>query len=133
MHFSTILTAIISASSMALEIRQEAARFGIAMVHPRNFTGGSDVVISYNASTARHHPKFVDFYVQGAFAGTSNLSPWFLIQRNDFAPDQQFLELNMTMPAALNNVGVSGWGLTAWVTFDADGLTQIGGIQAGNA
>ncbi|THU96046.1 hypothetical protein K435DRAFT_797652 [Dendrothele bispora CBS 962.96] len=124
------VASIVAASPLALQARQEAARFGLVSVTPSDFVGGDDITIVYNASTATHQPEFVDFYIQGTFTDTSNRTPFFLIQRNDFAADQQILTLNEHVPDALNNLGAGNWVLTAFVTFEQDGLTEVGGISA---
>ncbi|KAK7452716.1 hypothetical protein VKT23_012116 [Stygiomarasmius scandens] len=120
---------IVAASPLALQVRQEAARFGSVSVTPRDFSGGDEITVVYNASTAVHHPEFVDLYIQGVFAGTSNVTPFFLLSRNDFGPDQEILTFSTTLPEQLNDLNVASWGVTAFVTFEQDGLTEVGGIS----
>ncbi|KAK7452705.1 hypothetical protein VKT23_012107 [Stygiomarasmius scandens] len=136
MRFSAFVATLASAASIAaaaplvLQARQEAARFGLVSVTPRDFSGGDDITVVYNASTATHHPEFVDFYVQGTFTDTSNRTTFFLLSRNNFGPDQETLTFPTTLPEQLNNLGAGNWVLTAFVTFEQDGLTEVGGISA---
>ncbi|THU93212.1 hypothetical protein K435DRAFT_779970 [Dendrothele bispora CBS 962.96] len=131
MRFSTLLSTVAAAASFGFAAAQEAARFGSVSVSPCPFTGGQDVTITYNATTAAsagHQPELVDFFIQGTFTDTGNPSPRVLLQRNDFGADQVILTSDITIPEAINNFGASDWNVLALINYQEVGLTLIGGV-----
>ncbi|KAK7450119.1 hypothetical protein VKT23_013001 [Stygiomarasmius scandens] len=129
MRFATLLSTIAMAASFV--VGQEAARFGFVSVSPCPITGGQDVTITYNATTAAlagHQPEFLDFFLQGTFSDTGNPTPRFVLSRNDFGADQVIFTQDITIPEQINNLGASGWSVLALITFEQDGLTEQGGI-----
>ncbi|KAK7451214.1 hypothetical protein VKT23_012550 [Stygiomarasmius scandens] len=103
MRFTTILSTIVVAASFV--VGQESARFGSVSVSPCPFTGGQDITITYDATTAAlagHQPEFLDLFFQGKFSDTGNPTPRFLISRNDFGADQVIFTQNTTIPEQIN-------------------------------
>ncbi|THU89171.1 hypothetical protein K435DRAFT_915397 [Dendrothele bispora CBS 962.96] len=132
MRFSTLLSTVAAVASLSFAAAQQAARFGSVSVSPCPFTGGQDVTITYNATTAAsadHQPEFVDLYIQGTFTN-GNPSPRVLLQRNDFGADQVILTIDTTIPEAINNLGASNWNVLAMITFEQDGLNLGGGVAS---
>ncbi|THU93185.1 hypothetical protein K435DRAFT_757689 [Dendrothele bispora CBS 962.96] len=133
---STIFTAIFAASSAVLVSAQEAARFGFVSVSPSTQVNvGDPITITYNSTSARAQPEFVDFYLQGQFS-SGRPTPYFLIQRNEYdaeeggANENKLLILDTTAPN-VTQFGIQNWTLWAYVTYPQDGLLEIGGIASG--
>ncbi|KAK7471954.1 hypothetical protein VKT23_000060 [Stygiomarasmius scandens] len=133
--FSTLISTIAAATSLVgasqIVARQQAAQFGDVSVTPCPFTGGQDVTITYNATTAAaagHQPQFLDFFIQGKFSDTGNPTPRVLLQRNDFGADQVIFTLDTTIPEPINNLGASDWNVLAMITFEQGGLLESGGV-----
>ncbi|KIK55574.1 hypothetical protein GYMLUDRAFT_76493 [Collybiopsis luxurians FD-317 M1] len=127
MRFFSALFAV--AAGVALVSAQEAARFGIVTVSPSGpLTPSENITVLYNSSLATHQPLFVDFYLEGEFSN-GNAAPNLLISRNTYGANQTILLKNETLPnfGILGNVTYSLW---AYVTFNQDGLTEIGGVEA---
>ncbi|KAJ4488367.1 hypothetical protein J3R30DRAFT_925625 [Lentinula aciculospora] len=129
MRFFSALSTIIAAASVALVSAQEAARFGVVNVSPSGLlTANESITIKYNSTLAAHQPLYVDFYLEGEFSN-GNAAPNLLISRNTYSVNQTLLLQNATVPN-LDLLGNVTYGLWAWVTYNQDSLTQIGGISA---
>ncbi|KAF5360201.1 hypothetical protein D9758_011370 [Tetrapyrgos nigripes] len=131
MRFFTLLSALAAAGFAAA---QEAARFGSVEAEPCVFTGGQDVRIVYNATTAiaaGHAPESVSVWIQGTFDDTGNQTPFFRLAETEFHAElgETFFAFNNTIPEQINNLGASNWVVTAFIIYEQDGLTQFGGIS----
>ncbi|KAJ3991538.1 hypothetical protein F5050DRAFT_1700501 [Lentinula boryana] len=123
------LSALTAAASVALVSAQEAARFGIVNVSPTGLLSANEsITIKYNSTLAQYQPLYVDFYLEGEFSN-GNAAPNLLISRNTYDANQTILIQNATLPN-LDLLGNVTYGLWAWVTYNQDGLTEIGGISS---
>ncbi|KAJ3787850.1 hypothetical protein GGU11DRAFT_787643 [Lentinula aff. detonsa] len=123
------LSALTAAASVALVFAQEAARFGIVNVTPTGLLSANEsITIKYNSTLAQYQPLYVDFYLEGEFSN-GNAAPNLLISRNTYDANQTILIQNATVPN-LDLLGNVTYGLWAWVTYNQDGLTEIGGISS---
>ncbi|KAK7031037.1 hypothetical protein VNI00_013827 [Paramarasmius palmivorus] len=116
MRFSAVFVALVTAG---FTVAQEAVRFGTV----DNFD------IHYDASKARNHPLFVDFFVQGKFAN-GNPTPRLLLSRNEFGADTVTLDKTATLPPVDTLGETNSWLLWADVTFPQDGFVMVGGTSA---
>ncbi|KAF5392840.1 hypothetical protein D9757_000969 [Collybiopsis confluens] len=122
-------SALVTAASVALVSAQEAARFGIVNVAPAGpLTPNEAITVTYNSTLATHQPLFVDFYLEGTFSN-GNSAPNLLISRNTYGASQTLLVQDETLPD-FSSLGDVSYGLWAFVTFNQDGLTEIGGVAA---
>ncbi|KIK62588.1 hypothetical protein GYMLUDRAFT_242739 [Collybiopsis luxurians FD-317 M1] len=120
MRFSSALYTVPAAASIALVSAQEAARFGIVDVSPSGALTPNEVFPA--------DYLYVDFYLDGQF-DNGNSAPRLLISRNTYGVNQTLLVQNETLP----NYGILGnvtYSLLAFVTYNQNGLTQIGGVLA---
>ncbi|ESK96256.1 hypothetical protein Moror_7246 [Moniliophthora roreri MCA 2997] len=138
MRFSTVLAALATvgfAAATPLESRQEALRFGVVNVDAGAgpVAPGQTFEIRYDSSKARFHPLFVDFFVQGRFADTGNLTPRLLLSRNEFGADAVTLNSTATLPPVDKLGPTNSWLVWADVTFPVDGFVEVGGTSTGLA
>ncbi|KAE9407106.1 hypothetical protein BT96DRAFT_914967 [Gymnopus androsaceus JB14] len=123
------VAAVAAAVGAALVSAQEAARFGLVNVSPAGpLTANESITITYNSTSATNQPLFVDFYLEGTFSN-GNAAPNLLISRNTYGASQTLLVQDATIPD-ISILGDVSYGLWAFVTFNQDGLTEIGGVEA---
>ncbi|KAK7025474.1 hypothetical protein VNI00_016003 [Paramarasmius palmivorus] len=147
MRFSAVFVALATAG---FAVAQEALRFGtVDVVGNTQITPGEACIfpfsstlivantilfiqnfdIHYDASKARNHPLFVDFFVQGKFAN-GNPTPRLLLSRNEFGADAVTLDKTATLPPVDTLGETNSWLLWADVTFPQDGFVMVGGTSA---
>ncbi|KAF5361143.1 hypothetical protein D9758_009038 [Tetrapyrgos nigripes] len=133
MRFFALVSALAVAGFAAA---QEAARFGSIDVEPCNFTGGQDVQVNYDATSAiaaGNSPDSVSVWIQGTFNDTGNQTPFFKIADHDFNDGSNVFSSDVTIPAQINDLGASNWVATAFIEYEKNGLTQFGGVSNGCA
>ncbi|KAG7094909.1 hypothetical protein E1B28_005715 [Marasmius oreades] len=133
MRFSSTFVALAATFGLVvsnpLEVRQEAARFGSVNVNPSTVAPGGTLKIRYNATTARSHPLFVDFSLQGKF-DNGNDTPRLVLSRNDFGPNEVILDANIKLPPVETLGDTNSWLVLAFVTYPQDGFILTGGTSA---
>ncbi|KAF9266017.1 hypothetical protein L218DRAFT_1075527 [Marasmius fiardii PR-910] len=127
--FTVLATTFGLVAANPLEVRQEAARFGIVTVNPSTVALGGTLNIHYNATTALHHPLYVDFTLQGKF-DNGNDTPQLFLSRNTFGANDVILDVSVPAPPVETLGNTDDWLVWAWVTFPQDGFTFIGGASA---
>ncbi|KAF9266016.1 hypothetical protein L218DRAFT_956982 [Marasmius fiardii PR-910] len=130
MRFTAAFTVL--ATTLGLAAAQEAARFGSVDVNPNTVAVGGTLNIHYNATTATaagYHPLFVDFALQGKF-DNGNDTPRLQLSRNSFGPNDVILDASLPLPPVETLGPTNNWLVFAFVTYNQDGFTLMGGTTA---
>ncbi|KAI0088842.1 hypothetical protein BDY19DRAFT_151242 [Irpex rosettiformis] len=141
MRFSLPFVAIASllglaSASPALEVRQEALRFGVVTTSPATIKPGQTFNILYNSTRARWQPLYLDIYLSGKYPNGFVL-PDFQVLRLDYPADAHFYDFNTTLPvisfdANDGYLADATYGITVWMSYVTEtGAISKGGIEHG--